>query len=163
MARSSFRLVGRQGDRFLSFDKRRVRRRRERRYFCDVAGYGIDIPSRIIGSEEIKPFNFIISCHVAKLGHPLGVDPEPFHLIAPYETDPRKWEKIQWIDQYSGKRYRIAASGPHGSRTVARVKSYGDEASSIPATFTPSTLIRGATSGRPRYCPSSRPCRYANS
>ena len=25
-----------------------------------------------------------------------------------------------------GKRYRITASGPHGSRTVARVKSYGD-------------------------------------
>jgi hypothetical protein len=35
-------------------------------------------------------------------------------------------EKTQWIDQYSGKRYRITASGPHGSRTVARVKSYGD-------------------------------------
>jgi hypothetical protein len=33
---------------------------------------------------------------------------------------------MQWIDQYSGKRYRITASGPHGSRTVARVKSYGD-------------------------------------
>ena len=77
-------------------------------------------------AEQIKPFNFIISCHVAKLGHPIGADPERFHLIAPYETDPRQWEKLQWIDQYSGKRYRITASGPHGSRTVARVKSYGD-------------------------------------
>lgn len=76
--------------------------------------------------EQIKPFNFIISCHVSKLGHPIGVDPERFHLIAPYETNPRQWEKAQWIDQYSGKRYRITASGPHGSRTVARVKSYGD-------------------------------------
>jgi hypothetical protein len=63
---------------------------------------------------------------VAKLGHPIGADPERFHLIAPYETDPRQWEQLQWTDQYSGKRYRIAASGPHGSRTVARVKSYGD-------------------------------------
>ncbi len=63
-----------------------------------------------------------------KLGHPIGVDPERFHLIAPYETDPRKWEAMQWIDQYSktGKRYRISASAPHGSRTMARVKSYGD-------------------------------------
>jgi hypothetical protein len=75
---------------------------------------------------QIKPFNFIVSCHVAKLGHPISVDPEHFHLIAPYETDPRHWEKEQWINQYSGKRYRITASGAHGSRTVARVKSYGD-------------------------------------
>lgn len=66
------------------------------------------------------------SCHVAKLGHPPGADPERFHLIAPYETVPRQWGKMQWIDQYTGKRYRITASGPHGSRTVARVKSYGD-------------------------------------
>ena len=77
-------------------------------------------------AKQIKPFNFILSCHVAKLGHPIGVNPEMFHLIAPYETDPRQWEKTQWIDQYTGKRFRIAATGPHGSRTVARVKSYGD-------------------------------------
>jgi hypothetical protein len=77
-------------------------------------------------AQQIKPFNFIISCHVAKLGHPIGVNPKRFHLIAPYETDPRQWEKRQWVDQYSGKRYRITASGPHGSRTVVRVKSYGD-------------------------------------
>ncbi len=77
-------------------------------------------------NKKIKPFNFILSCHVAKLGHPIAVDPERFHLIAPYETNPRQWEKVQWIDQYSGKRYRITASGPHGSRFVTRVKSYGD-------------------------------------
>lgn len=63
---------------------------------------------------------------VAKLGHPIGANPEKFHLITPYETDPRQWEKMQWIDQYSSKRYRITASGPHGARTLARVKSYGD-------------------------------------
>jgi hypothetical protein len=76
----------------------------------------------------IKPFNFIISCHVRKLGHPIGVTPERFHLIAPYENDPRKWETMRWIDQYSkeGKRYRISTSAPHGSRIMARVKSYGD-------------------------------------
>jgi hypothetical protein len=77
-------------------------------------------------AEQIKPFNFIISCHVAKLGHPIGIDPERFHLIAPFETDPRQWEKLRWIDQYSGKRYRITSSGPHGSRSVARVKTYVD-------------------------------------
>lgn len=79
-------------------------------------------------AKQIKPFSFILSSHVRKLGHPLGADPEQFHLIAPYETDPRKWEAMWWIDQYSktGKLYRITASGPHGSRAVARVKSYGD-------------------------------------
>ena len=78
--------------------------------------------------KRIKPFNFILSCHVRKLGHPIGADPERFHLIAPYETDPRKWDTMSWIDQYSkdGKRYRISTSTPHGSRTMARVKSYGD-------------------------------------
>ena len=78
--------------------------------------------------KQIKPFNFILSCHVRKLGHPIGADPGRFHLIAPYETDPRKWETMQWIDQYSkdGKRYRISTSALHGSRTMARVKSYGD-------------------------------------
>ncbi len=77
--------------------------------------------------KQIKPFNFILSCHVRKLGHPIGADPGRFHLIAPYETDPRKWETMQWIDQYSkdGKRYRISTSALHGSRTMARVKSYG--------------------------------------
>jgi hypothetical protein len=77
--------------------------------------------------RQIKPFNFILSCHVRKLGHPVGADPERFHLIAPYETDPRKWETMRWIDQYSkdGKRYRIGTSALHGSRTMAVVKTYG--------------------------------------
>ena len=64
-------------------------------------------------AEQIKPFNFILSCHVAKLGHPIGADPERFHLIAPYETDPRQWEKVQWIDQYSGE-----AVSDHGLRAA---------------------------------------------
>ncbi len=76
--------------------------------------------------EQIKPSNFILSCHVRALGHPIGVDPERFHLIAPYELDPRQWAKVQWVDQYFGKRYRISASAPHGSRSLARVKNYGD-------------------------------------
>ena len=52
-------------------------------------------------AEQIKPFNFILSCHVPPLGHPVGADPKRFHLIAPYESDPRKWDRLPWIDQYS--------------------------------------------------------------
>ena len=77
-------------------------------------------------AQQIKPFNFILSCHVAPFGHPADADPERFHLIAPYETDPRKWLALPWIDQYSGKQYRISTTLATGTRQIARVKSYGD-------------------------------------
>jgi hypothetical protein len=77
-------------------------------------------------AQQIKPFNFILSCHVAPFGHPVGADPQRFHLIAPYETDPLRWTKLPWTDQYSGKRYRIGTTLATGTRQVARVKSYGD-------------------------------------
>jgi hypothetical protein len=77
-------------------------------------------------AQQIKPFNFILSAHVAPFGHPGDADPERFHLIAPYESDPRKWEKLPWIDEYSEKPYRISASLPSATRSLARVKSYGD-------------------------------------
>ncbi len=77
-------------------------------------------------ADKIKPFNFLLTCHVKPLGHPLAVDPARFHLISPYETDSRQWLKNNWIDQYSGKEYRITTEGPHGDRQTARVKTYGD-------------------------------------
>jgi hypothetical protein len=77
-------------------------------------------------AQQIKPFNFILSCHVAKLGHPSDADPERFHLIAPYERDPRKWLQLPWIDQYSGEQYRISTTLAAGTKQIARVKSYGE-------------------------------------
>lgn len=77
-------------------------------------------------SEQIKPFNFMLSCQVRQLGHPLGVDPTRFHLIAPFDADPRNWLTCDWIDQYSGKLYRITTEGHHGGHGVARVKTYGE-------------------------------------
>jgi hypothetical protein len=76
--------------------------------------------------ERLKPFNFLLTCHVKRFGHPIGTDPERFHLIAPYDSDPRRWLKNPWIDQYSGQRYRITTAGDHGTRQTARVKTYGD-------------------------------------
>ena len=76
--------------------------------------------------QQLKPFNFLLTCHVRAFGHPSGVDPERFHLIAPYESNPEQWTEIQWIDQYSGAPYRITTEGHHGSRDVVRVKTYGD-------------------------------------
>ena len=76
--------------------------------------------------ERLKPFNFLLSCHVKQFGHPLGIDPERFHLVAPYEVDPTRCLEMAWIDQYTGQHYRVAAEGFHGTRDIARVKTYGD-------------------------------------
>jgi hypothetical protein len=76
--------------------------------------------------QQLKPFNFMLTCHVRALGHPSSVDPEHFHLIAPYESDPERWTELDWIDQYSGNAFRITTEGHHGGREVARVKTYGD-------------------------------------
>ncbi|MGA8168146.1 MAG: hypothetical protein WB813_12720, partial [Candidatus Acidiferrales bacterium] len=76
--------------------------------------------------DQIKPFNFLLSCHVNPFGHPMGIDPEKFHLIAPYEPDSRRWLKMDFFDQYSGKKYGITTNGYHGDRQNARVKTYGD-------------------------------------
>ena len=79
--------------------------------------------------DQIKPFNFLLTCHLKQLGHPPGMDPEHFHLIAPYSTDPKGWVRAGWINQYDpnpGKTYRITTAGQHGDRRTARVKTYGD-------------------------------------
>ena len=52
--------------------------------------------------------------------------PEKFHLVAPYIPDPECWVDLPWIDQYSGTQYEITTEGFHGSRGVARVKTYGE-------------------------------------
>jgi hypothetical protein len=77
-------------------------------------------------AAKIKPFNFLLTCHVKQLGHPIGTDATRFHLITPYESDPRQWLRKPWIDQYAGKSYRIMMAGEHGTRHAARVKTYGD-------------------------------------
>ena len=77
-------------------------------------------------AEQIKPFNFLISCHIKPFGHPFRADPERFHLIAPYEPDPRRWLQARWFDEYSGDEYGITTSKPTGDRYTARVKTYGE-------------------------------------
>lgn len=75
--------------------------------------------------DQIKPFNFLLACHVSPLGHPPGTNPEQFHLIAPFELNPKKWLQMDWIDQYSGKKFKITTDS-YSSRSTARVKTYGD-------------------------------------
>jgi hypothetical protein len=35
--------------------------------------------------DQIKPFNFLLTCHVRKLGHPPWTNPERFHLSSAIE------------------------------------------------------------------------------
>ena len=76
--------------------------------------------------DQIKPFNFLLSAHIAPNGHPIGADPDHFHLITPYESDPRKWERLIWIDQYTGRQWRGTTLGNTGTRVAARFTTYGD-------------------------------------
>ena len=76
--------------------------------------------------DQIKPFNFLLTCHVKGFGHPVGTDPERFHLIAQYDNNPTQWLKLDWINQYTGKIYRVTTAGYHGSRNTARVKTIGE-------------------------------------
>lgn len=77
-------------------------------------------------AQQIKPFNFLSSCHVRQLGHPVGTDPARFHLLGPYETDPAKWAKLKWIDQYTGQLFQISTLENYSSRRTARVKTFGE-------------------------------------
>ena len=74
--------------------------------------------------QQIKPFNFVLACQVKQLGHPTGVDPERFHLIAPYDVVPERWIKADWIDQYTGNIYKITMAGHYGTAEAARVKTF---------------------------------------
>src|SRR5262245_50080344 len=73
-----------------------------------------------------KAFNFLISAQVSAFGHPVGVDPNRFHLMAAFNPDARRWPRIQWIDGYSEKRFRITTDDSLKTRNTARVKTYGE-------------------------------------
>jgi len=78
-------------------------------------------------ADQVKPFGFLLSTRPAPFGAPAGIDPQHFHLIAPYETDARRWQRMKWFDLYSGREFRITTrSTETASATVARVRTYAD-------------------------------------
>ncbi len=77
-------------------------------------------------TEQVKPANFLLSAHVAPLGLPPGVDGSRFHLIAPYESDSRKWLQLPWTDRYSGKRFSITTASTLYATSAVGVKTYRD-------------------------------------
>jgi hypothetical protein len=80
-------------------------------------------------AQQVKPYNFLLTAFVRHLGHPEGVDPKRFHLVAPFETDPRKWRSLAWRNLYdtTGTRYTIRAeSSPYAVPGEVQVKTYRD-------------------------------------
>jgi hypothetical protein len=73
-----------------------------------------------------KPFNFLICPPVTPLGHPPGVDPQRFHLIAPYTKDARQWTKLHWTDIYSGETFAITTRDAVLGEETARVQTCRD-------------------------------------
>ena len=60
-------------------------------------------------AEQVKPTNFVLAAHVKPMGHPEGVDPEQFQLIASYSSDPREWLKLKWVVSLFRSRRAMAA------------------------------------------------------
>lgn len=77
-------------------------------------------------NEQVKPFNFLLSAHLSPDGRPSNVAQPAFHLIAPYEPEASKWLKIRWIDQYSGNLWKVSTLIERGTKTTARLATYGD-------------------------------------
>jgi hypothetical protein len=78
--------------------------------------------------EQVRPFGFFISPVIASDGYPVGVDPNSFNLVAPFNSDQRQWGKLRYLNLHdpSGPRYPISTS-VRGAEVV-RVKSYAEVA-----------------------------------
>jgi hypothetical protein len=76
--------------------------------------------------HQVKPFNFLITAHVRPFGHPFGMLPQHFQLIAPYERNASRWLSMRWLDRYSTKTFGITTTGDAGDRVTARVSTYAE-------------------------------------
>ncbi|CAA9576209.1 MAG: hypothetical protein AVDCRST_MAG59-4083, partial [uncultured Thermomicrobiales bacterium] len=84
-------------------------------------------------ADQGKPFNFMLSAPLAHQGRPTGVGSgDPFRLVAPFETDPRRWAWTTWTDLYSGRAYRVTADWPGGGDGVGGVQSLAAVAEAYP-------------------------------
>jgi len=72
-------------------------------------------------AEQIKPANFLL------LAHPDPLDPSGALPIAPYESDPSRWDDLPWIDRRNGQRVRTTTEPSDGNERpgVVRVRTYG--------------------------------------
>jgi hypothetical protein len=73
-------------------------------------------------AEQIKPANFLL------LAHPHPLDASDALPIAPYESDPSKWDDLDWIDRRTGEPVSVTIEPSHGvvRPGVVRVRTYRD-------------------------------------
>jgi hypothetical protein len=80
-------------------------------------------------ADQIKPCNFLIAPHIARFGHPVGVDREHFSLVASFEDDSAKWLEKEYSNRYGECQswtYRVSTSMPMGTEDTARVQTFRD-------------------------------------
>jgi len=66
----------------------------------------------------------MLAVQLADLGRPSGITArDPYRLIGPLETHPRKWARMRWTDLYSGRSFRVTTSWPGGGDGVAGISS----------------------------------------
>jgi hypothetical protein len=98
-------------------------------------------------SSKVRPFNFLLSAHVAPFGLPQGADPTRFHLIAPFHLDPERWEVLPWVDVHSGEHHRVTTDHEQGADRVV-LRTYRD----VVASYAVHTETKSLG-------PDGRPCR----
>jgi hypothetical protein len=93
-------------------------------------------------TRQVKPFNFMLIAFPDTGDITTGGEAyweqnnatstdrrgQPIRPVAPYESDPRKWPKLPWVDRHSGRPVRLAwGQELDGTVTQAiRVQTYGD-------------------------------------
>lgn len=74
--------------------------------------------------DRIKPFNFVVSAAGAK--PPAGApEAKHFRLVAPFETDPEKWEDLEFANIHDPEAEPYGITTRDGVPRLARVDSYG--------------------------------------
>jgi hypothetical protein len=76
--------------------------------------------------DQIRPFNFCLSAHVAPFGHPEGVDPLRFHLIGPFSDNPELYLTLDWFDRFSGDAFSVTTTDDSGRSGAVLLQTYGD-------------------------------------
>ena len=80
-------------------------------------------------ADQIKPFNFLLVATLDAFGHPPGVDPARFLLIAPYDNNAERWTELDWRNRYDsdGPSYTITTDrNASPDPLLAGVQSYAD-------------------------------------
>lgn len=76
-------------------------------------------------ADQIKPFNFLLTAAGAKppAGFPTG---ESFRLVAPFTSDPARWEEAEWIDVHHPETSAYPITTRDGRPGMARVDTFAD-------------------------------------